>query len=185
MKFTKTLKPVSRVAPRAVVLVVLALAGCASDDPDRSGLFEPYRANLPQGNYVTQEMLRQVKPGMNREQVRFALGSPLLMQTFRTDRWDYVYRFQHANGRADVRRIIIRFADEKVSIIEADQLPVRDDADDPALPGSKAALAAGNRSSIGSEGGPILSKPAPGTPDSRSPDAVPPAQTRPPAETRP
>ena len=139
----------------AWLAIALLLSSCASNDPDRSGLLEPYRANLPQGNYVTQEMLRQVRPGMNREQVRFALGSPLLIHSFRTDRWDYVYRFQHASGRADVRRVIIRFADEKVSVIESDQLPVRDDADDPALPGSKAALAAGNRSSVGIDGAPI------------------------------
>ena len=139
----------------ALLLGTFGLTACASNDPDRSGLLEPYRANLPQGNYVTQEMLRQVRPGMNREQVRFALGSPLLLQSFRTDRWDYVYRFQHASGRADVRRVIVRFDDDKVSVIESDQLPVRDDASDPALPGSKAALAAGNRSSIGIDGAPI------------------------------
>ncbi len=139
----------------ALLLAALLLTACASNDPDRSGLLEPYRANLPQGNYVTQEMLRQVRPGMNREQVRFALGSPLLLQAFRTDRWDYVYRFQHASGRADVRRVIVRFDDDKVSVIEADQLPIRDDANDPALPGSKAALAAGNRSSVGIDGAAI------------------------------
>lgn len=160
MNIPKTICFTSSPARAVAVIVVLMLSACASNDPNRSGLFEPYRANLPQGNYVTQEMLRQVRPGMNREQVRFALGSPLLVQTFRTDRWDYVYRFQHASGRADVRRVIVRFTDDKVSIIESDQLPVRDDADDPALPGSKAARAAGNRSSIGVEGTPIPSKPA-------------------------
>ncbi|MFT4100658.1 MAG: outer membrane protein assembly factor BamE [Burkholderiaceae bacterium] len=124
--------------PRTALLIgaaLLALGGCASKDNTRSGLFEPYRFDIPQGNYVTQEMLDQVKPGMSREQVRFALGSPLLNAAFRTDRWNYIYRFQHANGRADVRRVVVFFADNNVERIEADPLPLRDDNDDPALPG--------------------------------------------------
>lgn len=123
------------------VIASLVLSGCQSDNPDRSGLFEPYRIDMPQGNYVTQEMVQQLTPGMSREQVRFVLGSPLLLQTFRSDRWDYVFRYQHANGRADSRRVAILFKDEKVAKIEADPLPQRDDASDPALPGAKRALA--------------------------------------------
>lgn len=118
-----------------VLALSLALGACASKDTTRSGLFEPYRIDIPQGNYVTQQMLDQVKDGMSREQVRFALGSPLLVNPFRTDQWDYVYRYQHANGRADVRRVAIRFADNRVSGIQADALPQRDDNTDPALPG--------------------------------------------------
>jgi len=128
----------ARSRPGRVLLVgvaLLILGGCASSDNTRSGLLEPYRFDIPQGNYVTQEMLDQVKPGMSREQVRFALGSPLLNAAFRTDRWNYIYRFQHANGRADVRRVVIFFADNQVDRIEADPLPVRDDNSDPALPG--------------------------------------------------
>ena len=125
--------------PRLLGLGILAmglvLGGCASKDTTRSGLFEPYRVDIPQGNYVTQQMLDQVKDGMTREQVRFALGSPLLVNPFRTDQWDYVYRYQHANGRADVRRVVIQFADNRVSRIQADPLPQRDDNTDPALPG--------------------------------------------------
>lgn len=137
MKFTAR-RYLFLAAPWALALLS---AACASDNPDRSGLFEPYRFNLQQGNYVTQEMLRQVKPGMTRDQVRFALGSPLLVHAFRTDRWDYVYRFQHASGRTEVRRVAIQFADDRVKVIEADELPVRDDANDPALPGSKGRVA--------------------------------------------
>lgn len=153
----------TRLACFALLASAVMLVSCASDDPDRSGVFEPYRINLPQGNYVTQEMLGQVKPGMSREQVRFALGSPLLNQTFRADRWDYVYRFQHASGRAEVRRVMIRFADEKVAQIEADALPVRDDASDPALPGSKAAMSTGGAADLAIPKAPAPTAPPPTT----------------------
>ena len=125
----------ARPAVLAVMLGAAALAGCTSQRPDRSGLFEPYRTDLPQGNYVTREMLDQVRPGMSREQVRAALGAPLLTPVFRTDRWDYVFRYQHASGKVDSRRVTIRFRDDLVERIDADQLPEREDLNDPALPG--------------------------------------------------
>ena len=132
--FARSYKSIPRLA--LIAAVTVTLCACQSDNPDRSGLLEPYRIDLPQGNYVTQEMLQQVKPGMNREQVRYALGSPLLLQAFRNDRWDYVFRYQHANGRADARRVAVFFKDDKVALIKADPLPARDDASDPALPGA-------------------------------------------------
>lgn len=155
--------PASRALRRwAPWTLAILLAACASDNPDRSGLFEPYRFNLQQGNYVTQEMLRQVRPGMTRDQVRYALGSPLLVHAFRTDRWDYVYRFQHASGRAEVRRVVVRFADDKVRVVESDELPVRDDASDPALPGSRS-RAVGPGPAVGTAAGPANSS-VPGAP---------------------
>lgn len=116
-------------------LAALSAGGCASDDRSRSGLFEPYRIEVPQGNYVDQSMLGQVKPGMTPEQVRFALGTPLLIDPFRPERWDYVFRFQHPNGSADMRRATVFFENGKVGRVEADALPASDDGSDPALPG--------------------------------------------------
>ena len=119
----------------ATASLAVATAGCASSDRNRSGPFAPYRIDVPQGNYVDQTMLGQVKEGMSREQVRFALGTPLLIDPFRPDRWDYVFRFQHPNGTADLRRATVFFAEGRVARIEADALPASDEGSDPALPG--------------------------------------------------
>lgn len=119
----------------AAVVLAVATAGCSSTDRSRSGPLSPYRIEVPQGNYVDQSMLRQVKEGMSREQVRFALGTPLLVDPFRPDRWDYVFRFQHPNGTADLRRATVYFADGRVAKIESDALPASDEGSDPALPG--------------------------------------------------
>ncbi len=115
--------------------LLLSSAGCASAPGGGSGLFKPYRIDIPQGNYLTQEMVDQVKPGMRRQQVRVALGSPLLDQMFRDDRWDYVFRYQHASGRSELRRVTVHFKDDVVSEIRADELPQHEDPSDPALPG--------------------------------------------------
>lgn len=119
----------------AAVALAVASAGCTSTDRSRSGPFSPYRIEVPQGNYVDQAMLSQVKEGMSRDQVRFALGTPLLVDPFRPDRWDYVFRFQHPNGEADLRRATVFFADGRVAKIESDALPANDSGADPALPG--------------------------------------------------
>lgn len=56
-----------------------------------------YRPNVQQGNVVTPDMLAQVKVGMTQDQVRYILGSPLLVNTFDPNRWDYVYTFRHGS----------------------------------------------------------------------------------------
>lgn len=134
--------PVARLAP-LVLLAALVAGGCAQRDPNRSGLLQPYRSDLPQGNYLTEETLDQVKPGMTRDQVRFALGTPLLRHVFHPDRWDYVFRYQFPNGRAELRRATIIFRDDRVAAIEADALPPKEDPTDPALPGYRPPTSAG------------------------------------------
>ena len=95
------------------------LAGCGSFNP-----FSVYRMEIQQGNYVSQEMVDQLKPGMTRDQVRFVLGTPLLTDVFHGDRWDYVYRRQRANSReVEERRISVFFADDKLVRVEGDVVP--------------------------------------------------------------
>ncbi len=117
------------------LLVLALLGGCASADRSRSGFLEPYRFSIPQGNYLNQQMLDQVRQGMSREQVRLTIGSPLVTDIFHPDRWDYVFRFQYPNGDAELRRVTIFFKEDRVAEVKADALPQRDDPNDPALPG--------------------------------------------------
>ena len=120
----------------ALTVCTLALAACSSNDTTRSGLLEPYRSDLPQGNYVTQEMLDQIEAGMNDQQVARTLGSPLLRDVFQPRQWNYVFSYRHPNGRVDLRRVKIVFDDNnQVASIEADELPQNESPEDPALPG--------------------------------------------------
>lgn len=121
------------------------LAGCSMGDPNRSGLLQPYRIDLPQGNYLTRESVDRVQEGMTREQVRFLLGTPLLRDLFHPDRWDYVFRYKFPSGDVEQRKVTIRFRDDRVVAIEADPLPAREDASDPALPGYRPDDTAANR----------------------------------------
>jgi outer membrane protein assembly factor BamE len=143
MRLTPACLPVARrslwqrgACALAVATAALMLAGCQS--PQRgSGVFSPYRVAVPQGNYVDLSMLELVKAGMTPEQVRFALGSPLLVSAFHPDRWDYVFRYQFPDGSAINRRAAVHFRDGRVERVEAEALPAREDPADPALPGHR------------------------------------------------
>jgi outer membrane protein assembly factor BamE len=111
----------------------LSLVACSSMLPS-SSLFTPFRIDIAQGNYLTGDVVERVKPGMPREEVRFLLGSPLLIDPFHPNRWDYVFRFQRGAGESVTRRVTIHFDDQRVARVEADALPARDDVNDPALP---------------------------------------------------
>jgi len=70
---------------------------------------------------VTQEMVARLQPGMSREQVKFALGTPLVVDTFRDDRWDYVYlRYPQNTKVPERRRISVIFENDKLARITGD-----------------------------------------------------------------
>ena len=102
-----------------ILLSLLAFAGC-KQLPDVPTAISPYRIDIQQGNVVTQEMISKLKLGMTRSQVRFALGSPLVVDPFRTDRWDYVYMFQKQGKELERRNITVIFEDEKLARIDGD-----------------------------------------------------------------
>lgn len=102
----------------AAILASSLLAGCSFDSV--VGVVDPYRIDVRQGNYVDQDMVSQLKRGMTREQVRFVLGSPLVVDMFRKDRWDYVYRYKPGSGEAEQRVISVFFVDERLDRVEGD-----------------------------------------------------------------
>lgn len=99
--------------------LLFAVAGCSST-PDVTSILSPYRIDVRQGNYVTQEMIARLKPGMSRDQVRFALGTPLVTDIFHADRWDYVYRFQPGHGEVQLRRLVVFFEEGKLVRVGGD-----------------------------------------------------------------
>jgi outer membrane protein assembly factor BamE len=91
------------------VLAMLALGACSSVPR----IVTEYRIDVQQGNVLTQEMVSQLRPGLTRDQVRFVLGTPLLVDMFHADRWDYVYRLQKGRtGEVELRRFTAFFDGE-------------------------------------------------------------------------
>jgi outer membrane protein assembly factor BamE len=111
-------------------VITLTLSGCNTLQelgdavPDALGetplLYQP---TIQQGNVVTQEMVDKLKPGMNRRQVAYVLGTPLLVDAFHQDRWDYVYTKEVGGGTDNKTHIALYFEDDILIRIDGDFRP--------------------------------------------------------------
>lgn len=105
--------------PKVIGLVTLVMLTACQQVPMLPGL-STHRIDIQQGNVVTQEMVAKLKPGMTRQQVRFVLGTPPIVDPFRQDRWDYVYYFNKGGRLAEHRRLILMFDGDILKTIEGD-----------------------------------------------------------------
>lgn len=70
-----------------------------------------HKIDIQQGNIITQKMVEQLRPGMTKPQVRFVLGTPLIVDTFNQNRWDYFYSLKEGSG-GESRETLSVFFDE-------------------------------------------------------------------------
>lgn len=113
----------------ALALAAAALGGCSSlPSTDRLlGVVTPYKVEVVQGNVITKEQLAAIRAGMSRAQVRDVLGSPLLMDVFHGDRWDYVFTIRRQGAAPQQRQVIVRFDGDVLKSIDAPELPAERD----------------------------------------------------------
>jgi outer membrane protein assembly factor BamE len=82
-----------------------------------------YKIDIQQGNYIAQDVADKLKVGMTKAEVRNLFGTPLLIDAFHPNRWDY-YFSNVKNGRADNRtRITIFFENDKVASFVGEARP--------------------------------------------------------------
>ena len=106
-----------RNAARLLVLVIpFLLSAC---------LLAPHKVDVQQGNFVDQEMMSKLELDMTRSQVLFVLGTPLVIDPFHPDRWDYVYLTGKA-GDVDRRRgVTVVFSGDRLIRVEGDVVLLR------------------------------------------------------------
>ncbi len=69
-----------------------------------------YRADLAQGNFVEQEAVNQLQYGMSAEQVRYILGTPMLVDPFDNSRWYYVHFLREGWSSPEIKNLILMFS---------------------------------------------------------------------------
>ncbi|MGD8907972.1 MAG: outer membrane protein assembly factor BamE [Chromatiales bacterium] len=79
--------------------------------------------DIEQGNIVTPEMVALLEPGMTKRQVRFALGSPMLVDVFHDQRWDYMLSIKRRNEPLEIKQFSVYFAGDTLSRFEGDIQP--------------------------------------------------------------
>ena len=82
-----------------------------------------YRIDIQQGNIIEKEMLSRLKPGMDKNQVQFIMGTPPLVDPFHTNRWEYIYTFSKGGRQRKQRHITLHFEDNKLAYIDGDVAP--------------------------------------------------------------
>ncbi|MCY4093536.1 MAG: outer membrane protein assembly factor BamE [Gammaproteobacteria bacterium] len=104
------------------IFAVSTIVGCAD------GLL--HRLDQQQGNLVTDRMIEQLKPGMNREQVVFIMGQPILKNSFDSDRWDYIYTFAPRSQTPEKRYITLYFEDGLLARLVGNYEQMENDTED-------------------------------------------------------
>ena len=94
-----------------VILTSMTLAGCVRS----------YRVEIQQGNVISAEQIEKLTPGTSRNEVRFILGTPLIVDPFHAERWDYFYSLDPAKGEQVTKyRLSIWFENDLVTRTEVE-----------------------------------------------------------------
>ena len=120
-------EPSLRGSVTALAFVACAALGACSSIDNRTrqfvGALAPYKMEVVQGNFVSQEQVEALKPGMAREQVKDILGTSLLQDVFHADRWDYVFTMRRQGTEPQARKFTVYFKADVMDHIEGDTMP--------------------------------------------------------------
>lgn len=97
------------------ILLVFFLAAA----PLVSSCVRYYRPDVQQGNVISQAMVDQLEQGMSKRQVLNILGTPLVVDPFHSDRWDYLFTFRKGSKTTiqDQSQLTVFFENEQLTLI--------------------------------------------------------------------
>ncbi len=98
------------------IFVLITLTACSAEGTRK--LPGVYRMDIQQGNVIEQEMLNKLKPGMEKAQVHFIMGTPTIADPFHDDRWEYIYTFSKGGNTRQQRHITMYFEEDKLAYLE-------------------------------------------------------------------
>lgn len=86
----------------ALILIAVLAAACV------------HKIDVEQGNYVTQDAVDRLKPGLSKTQVKMLLGTPLLSDIFHASRWDYYFDNAVAGKKVAHKNLTVYFDGDKL-----------------------------------------------------------------------
>ena len=114
-----------------LAFALVGLTACKSmttfseDSKSKLGkVLKPYRPDMVQGNFISKEQLERLKLGMDREEVKVVLGTPLITSAMHPNRWDYLFAFKRGDTQlVEQRQVTLVFEKDLLKKINADDLP--------------------------------------------------------------
>lgn len=98
------------IRPLAILLLGASLSAC----------LKAHRIDIQQGNLITDQEVQQLQPGMTKRQVRYILGTPLIVDPFHQNRWDYFYSLEQDRKQVAKRTITVVFEEDTMVRVEGD-----------------------------------------------------------------
>jgi outer membrane protein assembly factor BamE len=87
---------------------IIGLSGCI------------YRVDVPQGNYIEQDRVDLLRIDMTREQVRYVLGTPITIDPFNKNRWNYIFLIQEGWKDPVQKNLFVIFENDRLADIQGD-----------------------------------------------------------------
>lgn len=110
-----------RTAP--LLIPLLLAAGCSYEGTSK--LPGVYRIDIQQGNVVDEDMTARLEPGMDKNQVQYIMGTPVVDDPFHVNRWDYIYTYSEGGNRRKQRHVVLYFKDNKLTRVGGDVVPAQ------------------------------------------------------------
>jgi outer membrane protein assembly factor BamE len=105
------------------ILISSLASGCSRRADGSVKIPFVYRVDIQQGNVIDQAMVDKLEPGMTRAKVKFIMGTPLLVDPFHSNRWEYIYSNEPGSGGRVQRHVALFFKDDKLTHVEGNITP--------------------------------------------------------------
>lgn len=77
-----------------------------------------YKPDIQQGNVLPDDRVAQLKLGMNKDEVIYLLGNPVLTQVFVDQQTIYVYTMKVGKGKMKEQKLLLTFVNDKLTQID-------------------------------------------------------------------
>ncbi len=101
------MKAIKKIRTLLLLILVVGATSCTS-----------YKLEVQQGNSVPPEAVSQLKKGMSKAEVQSLLGTPLLQDNFKTNRWDYVFFISKAGKQRERKDLVLTFNGDRLAKIK-------------------------------------------------------------------
>ena len=102
-------------------LIIALLGGCSLNPLPTRWV---HRQDIQQGNVLEQQDINRLQPGMDKNQVRAIMGTPIIIDVFHQDRWDYIYRMKPGGQKnTEKQSLTLYFVDDRLARLEGTMHP--------------------------------------------------------------